>query len=86
MAYNKCMQYTVRGIPDALDKALRQRAREEGKSLNEVTVETLAEGLGIGEEAVPRRDLSDITGTWKREASVEAALKAQDAVDEELWK
>jgi plasmid stability protein len=79
------MQYTVRGIPEALDKAIRRRARAEGKSLNEVAVDALADGLGLG-EAVPLRDLSDVVGTWKKEASVEAALAAQDVVDETLWK
>ncbi len=69
-----------------LDKAIRSRARAEGKSLNEVAVEALADGLGFGKESVVIRDLSDIVGTWKREASVEAALAAQDEVDEALWK
>jgi len=32
------------------------------------------------------RDLSDVVGTWKREAAVDAALAAQDRVDEDLWK
>lgn len=80
------MQYTVRGIPEVVDKAVRERAREEGKSLNEVTVEALADGLGLGEESIVRRDLSDIVGTWKREVSVDAALAAQDIVDEALWR
>ena len=80
------MQYTVRGIPPALDEAVRERAKAEGKSLNEVAVEALAEGVGLGDEEVVRRDLSDIVGTWKREAAVEAALAAQDRVDEGLWK
>ena len=80
------MQYTLRGIPEALDKAIRRRAQAEGKSLNEVTLEALADGLGFGKESVVYRDLSDIVGTWKREASVEAALAAQDVVDEALWK
>ena len=80
------MQYTLRGIPEALDKAIRRRAQAEGKSLNDVTVEALADGLGFGKESVVYRDLSDIVGTWKREASVEAALAAQDVVDKALWK
>jgi hypothetical protein len=80
------MQYTVRGIPDALDKVLRRRARAEGKSLNEVAVEALADGLGLGQEPIVVRDLSDIIGTWKNEASVETALAAQDRVDKSLWK
>ena len=84
-AYNNCMQYSVRGIPKALDEAIRERARAEGKSLNEVTVEALADALGFGDEPIVRRDLSDIVGTWKKDAALEAALEAQDVVDEDLW-
>lgn len=80
------MQYTLRGIPGALDEAIRERAKAQGKSLNEVAVEALADGLGLGPEAVVRRDLSDVVGTWRKEAVVEAALAAQDRVDEALWK
>ena len=79
------MQYTVRGIPIAVDKALRQRARAKGKSLNEVAIDALAEGIGL-EAHLKRRDLSDIVGTWKKDAAIEAALAAQDAVDAHLWK
>jgi hypothetical protein len=80
------MQYTLRGIPAALDEAIRKRAKAEGKSLNEVAVEALADGLGLGDEDIVRRDLSDVVGTWRKEAPVEAALAAQDEVDEGLWK
>ncbi len=80
------MQYTIRAIPPEVDQAVRERARAEGKSLNEVAVEALAEGLGVSGEARVRRDLSDVAGTWKTEAAVEAALSAQDEVDEDLWK
>lgn len=78
------MQYTMRGIPPALDAAIRQRARREGKSLNEVTLAALA--LGFDRGRVVRRDVSDIVGTWKRDAALEGALLAQDRVDDELWK
>jgi len=80
------MQYTLRRIPPALDKALRERAKRKGKSLNEVAVEAIADGLGVGGAGVVRRDLSDVAGTWKKEAAVEAALAGQDRVDENLWK
>jgi hypothetical protein len=80
------MQYTIRGIPPAIDEAARKRARGEGKSLNEVAVEALANGLGLGDADVVRRDLADITGTWKKDTATEAALDAQDRVDEDLWK
>jgi hypothetical protein len=80
------MQYTLRGIPPALDKAIRERARAEGKSINEIAVAALADGVGLGAEDIVRRDLSDIVGTWVEEAAVEAALSAQDQVDEGLWR
>jgi len=38
------MRYTIRGIPAAIDAALRERARGAGKSLNEAVIDTLAEG------------------------------------------
>jgi hypothetical protein len=80
------MQYTLRGIPAALDEAIRERAKAEGKSLNEVAVVALAEGLGLGAQDIVRRDLSDVVGTWRKEAAVEAALAAQDRVDKGLWR
>lgn len=80
------MQYTLRGIPAALDQALRERARSEGKSLNESAIDALADGVGLGEDELTRRDLSDIVGTWKADAAFEEALKAQDRIDKALWK
>ena len=79
------MQYTVRGIPTALDAALRERARTSGKSLNEATLDALAEGTGLTGAPRKRRDLSDIAGTWKADKAFEEALAAQDRVDENLW-
>jgi hypothetical protein len=80
------MQYSIRGIAPEIDAALRNRARAEGKSLNSVALEALAEGLGLGGEDVVRRDLSDVAGTWCRDARIEKALADQDAIDEALWK
>lgn len=51
IAYNVCIQYTIRNVPEALDEALRRAARERGKSLNEVAIEALARGAGFIEEA-----------------------------------
>jgi hypothetical protein len=80
------MQYTIRGIPAAVDTALRERARAAGKSLNEAAVDALSEGSGMTGEPRKRRDLGDIAGTWKAEKAVDAALAAQDRVDEDLWR
>lgn len=85
IAYALCMQYTIRGVPAAVDSALRERARSSRKSLNEAAVEALTEGSGASGAARKRRDLSDVAGTWKADKAVEAALAAQDKVDEDLW-
>ena len=85
IAYNKCMQYTIRNVPNPVDSALRRSAREQGKSLNDVAIEALARGAGLGERW-PQRDLSDIAGTWRKDAAFDNAVAAQDTIDEELWR
>lgn len=79
------MQYTIRNVPTPLDAALRRSARERGKSLNEVAIEALAKGAGLSERW-PQRDLSDIAGTWRKDAAFDSAVAAQDTVDKELWR
>jgi hypothetical protein len=85
-AYNRCMQYTIRNVPRSLDEALRRVARSQGKSLNEVAIEALARGAGITGEGRRQRDLSDIAGTWRKDAAFDSALAAQDTIDKEMWK
>jgi plasmid stability protein len=80
------MQYTIRGIPAAIDSALRARARADGKSLNEAAVEALAEGAGVTGGPRKRRALGDIAGTWKADKALESALADQDRVDQDLWR
>ncbi len=80
------MQYTIRGIPVAVDQALRERARAADKSLNEAAIEALAEGAGVAGAPRKRRDLGDIAGTWKTDKAVDSALAAQDRVDKDLWR
>jgi plasmid stability protein len=79
------MQYTLRSVSDNLDRALRRRAREQGKSLNQVAIEVLAHGAGISGQRRRQRDLRDIAGTWRNDRAFDRALAAQDAIDQELW-
>ena len=79
------MQYTIRNVPNSLDTALRRRAREQGKSLNEVAIEALVRGAGVTGERGRQRDLDDIAGTWKNDRAFDRARAAQDTVDRDLW-
>ena len=85
-AYNRCMQYTIRKVPDSLDEALRRAARERGKSLNEVAIEALARGAGVSGERDRQRDLADVAGTWRKDPVFDSAIAAQDTIDEEMWR
>lgn len=82
------MQYTIRDIPPRLDVELRERARREGKSLNQVAVEALAQGVGLDSTITrtPKRSLEDVAGTWKKDPATERALADQDRVDPAMWK
>ena len=80
------MQYTTRNIPQALDRALRDRARVEGKSINEVTLEALARGAGFSGSGIRFRKLDDLAGSWKEDPEFDLALADQDRIDPEVWK
>jgi hypothetical protein len=80
------MQYTLRNIPPALDRALRALARREGKSLNEVAVSALARALGLGDTVVRQRELGDLAGTWEEDPEFDAVVAEHDEVDESLWR
>lgn len=86
IAYSECMQYTIRNVSSVIDRALRERAKREGKSLNEVATEALARGLDLEGQPVRRRDLSAIAGSWVRDREVERALDEQRKIDPELWR
>lgn len=86
IAYNKCMQYTIRNVPRPVDAALRQSARQQGKSLNEVAVQALTRGAGVTENRTRQRDLKDIAATWRNDPEFDRALAAQDTIDEDLWR
>ena len=82
-AYKQCIHYTIRNVPELLDAVLRRAAREQGKSLNEVRIEALARGVGLGERRSRQRDLGEIAGSWRKDPAFERALAAQDRIDPE---
>lgn len=79
-------QYTVRAVPDAIDHALRQRAKREAKSLDAVVVEALARGLELDAESTPYADLDQLIGTWQEDPDFDRAVADFGRVDEDAWK
>jgi hypothetical protein len=78
-------QYTIRRVPPAVDRALRERARRIGRSLNEVAVQALTQGAGQAADVV-YADLDGFFGSWVADPEVDRALADQRRVDKDLWK
>jgi len=80
---------TVRNLPPAVAKAVRDRARKEKLSLNRAVIRLLEEATGEkrGIKAV-HHDLDHLAGTWSEEEYQQfmAALAEQRQVDPEMWK
>ena len=80
----KRSQYTIRQVPDHVDRALRQKAKRKGLSLNQVVLETLAQS--VGEDSAKYHDLDALCGTWKQDKFFDDAMGAFDEIDDEAWK
>lgn len=74
------MQYTIRGIPQDVDSAIRARARAEHKSLNQVIVEALRRGLSLEMPLQKKRDLADLCGSWVEDPQFDRAIVEVDQV------
>ena len=82
------VQYTVRDIPEATDIRLRETAALEDISLNQAAVRALERGLGLADEPVRYRSLSQIvrpTDKVDRKGWSEA-LRGMDKIHPEDWK
>lgn len=81
---------TIHALDEQLAAQIKQRAREQSVSMNELVKQLLAESLGIKVPAVPphRDDFAGFCGTWSEaEARAFAARVAETKrVDPEDWK
>jgi len=61
---------SVHGIDTETEKAIRERARAGGKSVNRVVKELIADSLGLGGPAKGpdnREAFADLCGSWTKE-------------------
>ncbi len=79
-------QYTIRSVPEAIDRELRQRARKAGVSLNQAVIDTIKRGLGVAGSDVTYDDLDDLIGTWQPDDLFDRAIADQDTVDPDEWR
>jgi hypothetical protein len=80
---------TVRNLPPAVAKAVREKARKEKLSLNKAVVKLLEEATGAEpKKKVAHHDLDRFFGTWTKEEAdaFDRALREQRQIDPEMWK
>ncbi len=78
-------QYTIRGVPARVDRALREKSRRDGRSLNQLALDALRRFVDVPPEPAAHRDLDDLVGSWIEDPEFDAALDEQRRIDEELW-
>lgn len=77
------IQYTVRGIPQEVDRALRKKAAKRKLSLNQIIVEELsAATTGLRKRA----NFDDVVGQWAPDPAFDEIIATQRRIDPEKWK
>ena len=79
----QAFQYTVRGIPPEVDKALRERAKADKKSINQVILDALTQAT-VGRRKY--RDLSDVCGAMEPDPEFDRLLDEQRQIHPDDWK
>lgn len=77
------LHYTIRGISPDLDRALRQRAKDSNKSLNQVVLDEMAQAI-IGLPA--HADFLDLVGKWQADPRFDEVIASQRKIDQSKWK
>jgi len=77
------IQYTVRGVPHDVDRALRRKAALRKLSLNQIIVEELT----VSTTGVRKRaDFHDVAGQWTADPAFDEIIATQRQIDPDKWK
>lgn len=79
------IQYTIRNIPPAVDKVIRKRSVQTGKSFNQTVVDLLS--LQTFGTTKPKKD-ADFTWLFNQmtlDEEFDQAIKEMSQVDKKLW-
>lgn len=81
---------TVRGIDVELSEKLKAAAQADGKSINQVILDTLQKGFGLQKERKFTRihhDLDHLFGRWSEAEykTIQGKIDSERTIDPELW-
>lgn len=80
---HEVVQYTIRGVPKEVDRALRTKAAQLKISLNQLLVNELTRAT-IGR---PRKaDFSGLVGQWTADPEFDEIIASQRQIDWDKWK
>ena len=82
---------TLRGLDSQLASSLKEEARRQGKSVNQIALDALRKQFGLSK---PRRftevhrDLDHLFGRWDEEefARIQQNIDSGRRIDPELWR
>jgi plasmid stability protein len=80
---------SIHGLDEGIKKKIEERAKSEGRSVNKIVKEWIADALGQGERPSDRRAVfADLCGVWtEAEAAEFAAATAElNAMDPGDWR
>ncbi len=77
------IQYTIRGVPLEVDRALRKKAAQLKLSLNQLVVDELTRAT-IGR--TQKADFSGLVGQWTPDPAFDEVIAAQRQIDWDKWK
>jgi hypothetical protein len=80
------MRYTLRNIPKNLDRALRARAKAEGKSLNKTLLDAIGLALGFNRRIREYDDLDWFFGGNSIDDGARRAIAEADVIHRDAWK
>jgi len=77
---------SIHGIDKDTEKAIAERAKAEGRSVNKVVKELIAKGLGLGDKPPDNRAMfEDLSGVWTeaQEREFLDSIADLETIDEE---
>lgn len=82
---------TLRGVDSDTAEKLKASAKDQGKSINQLAIDLIKEGLGLKKEKKYSRrhtDLDDLFGRWSDDEfnRISGKIAQERQIDPELWK
>jgi plasmid stability protein len=78
------MTLVLRDIPEDVERALRARAKAEGKTPEQIAIEAIA--ATTSPSSGMKSDFSAVVGTWVEDPVFDQIRREHEQIDPKLWK